>query len=66
MSKNCCFLEPEPEAGTRAGQDWTGSTTLVRGNGGGCYTPSIWSLYLDFRLAVKLSLLMGGGEEGAV
>ena len=36
MLQKCCY--PEPVAGTGAGQDWTGSTTLFM-----CYNLQIWN-----------------------
>ena len=43
MLQKCCYPEPEPVAGTRAGQDWTGSTTVMDIKSSVAERPLFWA-----------------------
>ena len=45
MLQKLCYSEPDPGAGTGAGQDWTGSTTLEAG------IHDVWGVQVPVALA---------------
>ena len=53
MLQKLCYSEPDPGAGTGAGQDWTGSTTLEAG------IHDVWGVQVPVALANR----DGGGLE---
>ena len=55
-----CYLEPEPAAGTGAGQDWTGSIPLFSRNEG-----EEGKFVLAYRRGFQGRRRGGGGEDAA-